>query len=348
MTRSGGPVSPGRLVGLDAARGLAVLGMTWVHLVPVEGAGFGAWLARVLEGKAAALFFLLAGIAWRLEEHAHAGQPGFGVTRWRRVAGLAAMGLLLHFTIWPTQVLVPMALMLATSHLLRNWGHLAGATAFLATVGALVVPMFGADRVAGDWLESGAHRMDGGSLSAWLRGLMVTGNYPWVPWWVLVWAGGCWADGWLVGKPVSGLRAVCLGGVAFLGGLLLAAIGSQSRGPLSLMLTPGWVPTTVPFLLVILGFALAVTGLCAAWRNPPVVLAGLGRQSLSMYVGHLVLVCAVLRWVWPAEDWSAGVGMEAWFWWTTASALWVWWCVARGGQSGPLETLMAWISGKSR
>ncbi len=145
---------------------------------------------------------------------------------------------------------------------------------------------------------------------------------------------------------MSGLHALATGGFAVSVGLSLGWIGSQTRGPLSMALTPSWVPTTLPFLLVAGGCAFAAAGLCAAWRNPPRALAGLGRQSLSVYVGHLVLLIVPLRWVWPDEDWSVGVGMEAWFWWTAASGVWAWWCIARGNARGPLETVLGWISGK--
>ncbi|MER7676890.1 DUF418 domain-containing protein [Streptomyces sp. NPDC096934] len=59
---SPGPASAGRLVGLDLARGLAVLGMFAVHIGPdpTVGGPLG-WLMEVARGRSSALFALLAG-----------------------------------------------------------------------------------------------------------------------------------------------------------------------------------------------------------------------------------------------------------------------------------------------
>ena len=64
MNRNPGPPSPQassrstpRLVGLDVARALAVLGMFAAHTAP------GSWLYTIAEGRAAALFAVLAGVS---------------------------------------------------------------------------------------------------------------------------------------------------------------------------------------------------------------------------------------------------------------------------------------------
>ncbi|MFI1168899.1 DUF418 domain-containing protein [Streptomyces sp. NPDC020801] len=51
----------GRLVGLDLARGLAVLGMFAVHVGPEPSGGLAGWFLEVARGRSAALFALLAG-----------------------------------------------------------------------------------------------------------------------------------------------------------------------------------------------------------------------------------------------------------------------------------------------
>lgn len=57
-TTSSPPRSPtARLIGLDVARGLAVLGMIAVH------AGAGGWPQQLAAGRAAALFAVLAGVS---------------------------------------------------------------------------------------------------------------------------------------------------------------------------------------------------------------------------------------------------------------------------------------------
>ena len=51
----------GRVTALDAARGIAILMMAYVHMVPSDGGAFAAKVTLALEGKAAVLFFILAG-----------------------------------------------------------------------------------------------------------------------------------------------------------------------------------------------------------------------------------------------------------------------------------------------
>lgn len=57
------PGSRGRVVGIDAARGLALLGMMAVHALYVsDAAGAPTWVGRIASGNAAALFAVLAGV----------------------------------------------------------------------------------------------------------------------------------------------------------------------------------------------------------------------------------------------------------------------------------------------
>ena len=57
------PGSRGRIVGIDAARGLALLGMMAVHALYVSDAtGAPTWVGRIASGNAAALFAVLAGV----------------------------------------------------------------------------------------------------------------------------------------------------------------------------------------------------------------------------------------------------------------------------------------------
>ncbi|MGJ9407077.1 heparan-alpha-glucosaminide N-acetyltransferase domain-containing protein, partial [Nesterenkonia aurantiaca] len=60
--------SRGRLVGIDAARGLALLGLMAIHLLPAwnEETGGVSWSWRLFSGDSAALFALLAGVGLAL------------------------------------------------------------------------------------------------------------------------------------------------------------------------------------------------------------------------------------------------------------------------------------------
>jgi uncharacterized membrane protein len=60
-------VRQGRLPGVDVARGVALLGMTAVHVLPARGAdGATTWVHSVADGRASALFAVLAGVGLAL------------------------------------------------------------------------------------------------------------------------------------------------------------------------------------------------------------------------------------------------------------------------------------------
>lgn len=82
--RAFGPrFSPQRIVGLDAARGAAVIGMIAVHLLPAcnEYTGEPTAIWKMCAGNAAALFAVLAGISVALSTGAN--NPHVGI-KWRR------------------------------------------------------------------------------------------------------------------------------------------------------------------------------------------------------------------------------------------------------------------------
>ncbi len=88
------PVRPGRLIGLDVARCLALFGMVATHVLqertPEGDLAFGQWLAG---GRASALFAVLAGVSLALMTGGR--QPVHGQERVRRSLGLAARALLI-------------------------------------------------------------------------------------------------------------------------------------------------------------------------------------------------------------------------------------------------------------
>jgi uncharacterized membrane protein len=65
---AGAGPSMGRPLGVDLARALAVFGMFAVHVGPIEAApgDVGGWLRSLSEGRASALFAMLAGFSLML------------------------------------------------------------------------------------------------------------------------------------------------------------------------------------------------------------------------------------------------------------------------------------------
>lgn len=107
-SRPRGEAGAGRLTGVDAVRGLAVLGMFAVHVGPgpqPEGAGY---LVVAADGRAPALFTLLAGFSLALAQRSGGGPPAETPGGWAqrhralltRCAVLAVLGLVLA-ALWP-------------------------------------------------------------------------------------------------------------------------------------------------------------------------------------------------------------------------------------------------------
>jgi uncharacterized membrane protein len=90
-----------RLAGVDAARGLALLGMMSVHVIPARGEDGATTPAHLLAaGRSAALFAVLAGVGVALATGGRRPVAGEARARWSaalvvRAAGVGAVGLLL-------------------------------------------------------------------------------------------------------------------------------------------------------------------------------------------------------------------------------------------------------------
>lgn len=131
--------SPGRLDGVDAARGVALLGMMAVHVMPAVGRdGAATTTYLVASGRAAALFAVLAGVGLALASGGRTPQRGTVLHASRagvvvRALVLGAVGLTLGY------VDTPAAIILAYYALL-----FAGAAFFLGLTGRTLAVLAGA------------------------------------------------------------------------------------------------------------------------------------------------------------------------------------------------------------
>ena len=348
-----------RLEVLDAARGVAVLAMVFMHLVATEGGSTGseaatACLARLVHGKGAVLFAVLAGMTWSLQSRRGGDDRQFGRYILRRSLSLGLAGAMLGRLLWPTEILSPLALMLPVVVWLDRAGTRAvvGGTALLLIAAPLLRWLFG-DLVATDWFEDGSHLADSTFGWATLRYYLFDGNYPLVPWAALPLFGVLL----LRGRALSPPRARAL----FLLALPLAvALHASSAwveanrarlGGLAEHLTSEWTPTTIPFVLVGLSWATAVIAgfawLAGAgwlpWRM--LFLQWLGRASLTHYLLHLGTVVLVLKQRYPEEDWSIRTGLWGFATYVAVAAplSWLWF---RRCRRGPCEALWAMASGR--
>ena len=327
----------GRIGALDAARGIAILMMAYVHMVPSGGGTFAAKVTLALEGKAAVLFFILAGMTWA---RMSTDKPA---AIYRRAAVYCVIGILMHTTIWNTEVLLPLGICIALFQLVHAKPRVGDTLAIIGIAATLFVPLMFNGDTAIDVLEQPGELLKPGGVLRAATFLLFTNSYPIVPWWSLVWF-GCRLSRMeaMFAKPFSIVAVGC--GIAAIGGfgVLLAGTVPAAIRPLTEIT---WTPTTLPFVLQCSGAALIIIGL-AGWRERLFsFLTPLGRMSLTHYIGHILCVCIPLYRIYPDWNWPVGVGLSAFATWLCCALLlshfWM-----KHFSRGPLESTVHWLVSK--
>ena len=337
---------------LDLVRGLAILGMLGSHLVGTEGGVTSlersiTGILAAIEPTVGALFCVVAGMSWSIQAQRVGVTPGFRRYFAGRALVLGMFGVLFHVLFWPTEILVPFALMMALSLIVLGAGQRATVLALLLFVA--VTPVVGrlvAPYALTDWLESGLHAADRTVGWVTLRYLLVDGNYPLISWMAFPLMGMLfWQTArdrkrtlvWLFGS--LGVAVVAYATAA----LIAPASGAEE---VRRWIYRGWTPTSAIFLLTAGGGALVVVS-TLLWRwgtaaMPRVVqpLVLFGRASLSHYVLHIAIAYALLRLLYPNEDWGPRTGLLVLLAYLAISVpLTVIWF--RRHTHGPLEALWA-------
>ena len=298
---------------LDAARGIAILMMAYVHMVPSDGGAFAAKVTLALEGKAAVMFFILAGMTWA---RMSTDKPA---AIYRRAGLYCVIGILMHTTIWNTEVLMPLGLCLALYQAVRGKQRIGDMLAILGLAATLVLPlMFNVD-TAIDIFEQPRELLKPGGLVRAATFVLFTSSYPVVPWWSLVWFGSRLSRmETIFTRPISLVAVGC--GIAAIGasGVLLAGVVPAALRPLTAVT---WTPTTLPFLLQCGGWALIVIGVVCWQARLFTFLIPLGRMSLTHYIGHIVCVCVPLYRIYPDWNWPVTVGLTAYGSWLAGALL---------------------------
>ena len=357
-----------RLVGLDVARALALLGMVATHvLAPADPSGEISWTQDLAGGRASALFAVLAGVSLALLSGRQA--PPTGRARWVAVRALAIRALLIA-AIGLTIGMLDSGLAVILTYYgvmfllaLPFIGLRARSLAVLSAVWLVVVPVL--SHLVRDSLP--APRGDNptwGQLSnpvPMVWELLLTGYYPALPWLAYLFAGMA------VGRSDLARRSVQAG--LLVGGVVLAVGSTWLSDRLTAgRFDPGLVDEagfgmygTTPaggsadYLLLVaphsatpfdlaqtIGSSLAVIGGCLLLLSalpPPgvrfmAVLFGAGTMTLSLYSLH---VWMRTDGVWPPEEeWAM-------FWYVVIlGAIGAVFAAAR--VRGPLEALVARIA----
>ena len=337
------PTTTARVVALDAARAVAILGMLVVNVGPRDDTGAAAMVIRAAHGRASLLFVLLAGIGISLltRRARHGGPSRWGTLVWRSalllVAGLA-LQLLDHDVkvILPTYAVLFLVAIVAVR--LPDRGLLTGAGA-ATLLGPLVW-------IAG---QRGADfDMEPATLTSTpvdvVSSVVLTGPYP-----VVTWAAPFLLGMWLGRRDLTAralqVRLVLGGAAAAVGGMVvsraLVALTGQPGEVVGLdrlssavahSQMPLWLVSGTGSALAVVGLALVLVPRAGRWARP---LVAVGQLSLTVYVAHLLVIAALVR---PGPG-SAAEGLGVSLLIGAAAILFATIWRARF-RRGPLETLL--------
>jgi uncharacterized membrane protein YeiB len=335
------PARP-RLAGLDAARGLALLGMIVVNVGPVGSESLAQRLYVLPFGRASILFVVVAGLGMGYLLRSRTERERWSTVTWRAAllfaGGIALQGLTDRVNvILPTYaalfLLAPMLWRLSTRALVVL------ATALLVAGPSWIVMHRTAER-RDHWLEP---ITVGTAPEGALHSLLISGPYPLASWTVPFVVGLAVARIDLSATHV--LRQLMIGGgVAAVAAAVLAQVSisllgpAAERGPLRLL--TGAAHGQMPLWLVsATGGALFTIAVCTVvGRRDARILhlpAACGRLALTLYVLHVVVLAAVK----PAHGFTMGQGMlvSAALIAVVVGAATLW---AGTGRHGPLEHLL--------
>jgi uncharacterized membrane protein YeiB len=370
-------VGEGRVVGVDVARGLALLGMMAVHAFPTfDDDGTPSLAHALLGGRALATFVLLAGVGLTFATRGRLAGAGRRAT-WAGVAAragcIAAIGLLLNLADPPVAVILP-AYGLFFALAIPLLGLSRRALLAVALVLLLVAPpAVLAAHLLGLPSDEALTPLD--VLTPWevASTLLLTGTYPAVQYMALLCVGlavGRLALGsarvaalMLAGGTAVALTAWAVSSALLLrwGGLeALREAGGYDLPPALarevvlwdpevtaswwwLAVRAPWTATPVTMLvgtgtaLAVLGAALLVTHLPGATRLLA-PLAAAGSMTLTLYSAHILWLATGILADEPLVLWVAMSG--------TALVAATWWRAVRG--QGPLEGWVARTSARAR
>ncbi|GEN78455.1 DUF418 domain-containing protein [Actinotalea fermentans] len=283
-------MSSSRIVGVDVARGLAVLGMVVAHVGEDDAARLpngSSWL-EAFDGRSAAGFALLAGVSAALLS-ADATRLGYARVRILvRAALLLPLGLVLDALGTPVVIILPAyAVMFAMLTAALAWRPRTLLVA--AAVVALAAPPLAA------WLRDGAGASAGPLAILWQR------YYPPMIWIAYLLVG--LAVGRVLRLPTTPRTLVTWGVGAAVLGLATNAVAmrtiDESHTLQRALLTSAPHTSSPVELLANTGVVLVVLGLCLVagerWPRALGPLAATGALALTAYTGQVVAIAILGR-----------------------------------------------------
>ncbi|MEM8853472.1 MAG: DUF418 domain-containing protein [Pseudomonadota bacterium] len=342
-----------RLDGLDVARYLALVGMVIVNFKIVMGVdetdGLAATLTSALEGRAAALFVVLAGVGLGLA--ARKGWAGTAIVTLRRAAFLLVVGLA-NMLVFDADIIHYYAFYFLFGAALLSLGSRALVAIILALNIAFVVMVLSLDYEAG-WDFSDFSYEGFWTPVGFVRNLFFNGWHPVIPWLGFLVFGLILSRLDLAARPVQG-SLIALGLVTVVAAegtsAVLIAQFAQDDPVLAELLTTKPLPPMPLYSMAGMGCAAVIIGLClvgaGVLRRSGVVaaLAPAGRQTLTLYIAHIFIGMGALEelGLLGGQSLSAALMASAAFCALATVYAYVW---SRRFKRGPVEAVMRRVAG---
>lgn len=293
------PPSRVRLDAIDAARGVALVGMMMINIGVVRSQ---TWVDRVWTipfGRASVLFVALAGVGMTLflSSRRH-GTRRWPVVVWRTVVLLLG-GLALQLLTPAVGVILPTYGVLFLGALL--WVRLPDrALAALTVLVLFAGPVLVLAHQLPDQHETRAGTLtdDPGTV---IHSLVLSGPFPLLVW-VVPFLAGMWLGRRDLRDPVTHRRLMLAGGVAAVGAFAVAQVsamllGARADRGWTRLLTgaahgqmPLWLVSSIGSAAFVLGLLLWAWPRIRSWAMP---VADLGRLALTLYVAHVLVIAAM-------------------------------------------------------
>jgi uncharacterized protein len=349
-----------RIHGYDIARALAVFGMVVVNFKTVmhAHADGGAWwlgLFNLLDGRASAIFVILAGVGITLMSNAArlAGDAALlrreRISLLKRAAFLFVTGLL-YIAVWPADILHYYGVYIALAAVLLGASNRALLWSAIGIALAFPLLFLNLDYTSA-WNWQTLAYADLWTPAGFARNLLFNGFHPVLPWAAFL------VFGLLLGRlPLqqAGLRRK-----VFWGGLATTVVletlawalraEAQRRGYAPELVAYLFSTTPMPplplYFFSAVGSSCAVIALCVhageAWRDAPWLrpLVRTGQMALTMYVAHVVVGMGLLEQLGLLNEQTLGFAVASALLFCLAAVLFahLW----RGRfKLGPLEWLM--------
>ncbi len=335
---------PKRIVGLDVARSLAILGMVLVNFrgkvhPEIEGFTKLAWLLDRMEGKWAAVFVVLAGLGIGLQ--ARAAKTALGRAHLRRSLLIRSAVLLLlgvlHQHWWTWDILAFYGIYIALSIVFLY----APSSVLWACIAAMVLGC------GWQWMHHVRPELDFWTLRGAIGKLLLWGNHPVMPWFSLI-LFGLWLSRLdlrcqRVRRWLFIVAAIVLVG-SELANLYVRAGGNVGSDPPVLDMLRTWPRPTRPGFIVS-GLAFATVTIIASieltlGREEAGIIPAMrasGQLALTLYLAHVPAILVPVAHGWTPTG-LPGVLIYGLAFYAVGAAGSLWW--RRRFERGPFEGLL--------